>query len=188
MESVRGGECYKFDRTYPENAPHHLAIIPFTRNAIGPVDYTTGGFSNSNFPHLTTYGFELALPVLLESGIMHYTDTPQATFGLPPYAVEFLKNIPVVWDDSKYIAGYPGSEVVLARRRNDIWFIAGINGEPVEKELTIDLSPTGESPETLDLIEDGPGNAELRETRFEVRSGKVTLHLKPYGGFVGTWE
>ena len=63
----------------------------------GPLDYTPGGFSDHFYPHLTSYGFELAIPVILESGIMHHSDTPEKTMGLPPYAVNFLKKLPVVW-------------------------------------------------------------------------------------------
>ena len=55
--------------------------------------------------------------MILESGIMHHADTPEQTLGLPDYAVTFLKEIPVAWDDTKYIAGYPGKDVVIARKR-----------------------------------------------------------------------
>ncbi len=119
MESVRGAECYKFAPEFPAKGPSHITILPFTRNAVGPCDYTTGGFSDSEYPHLTTYGFELALPLILESGIMHHSDSPEMTLSLPSYAVDFLKEIPVTWDDTKYLAGYPGKDVVIARKKSD---------------------------------------------------------------------
>jgi hypothetical protein len=188
MESVRGEECYKFDAQFPIRAPHNMAILPFTRNAVGPVDYTPGGFSDHNHPHLTTYGFELAVPVILESGIMHHSDTPERTFSLPSFAVDFLKRIPVAWDDTRYIAGYPGKDVVLARRAGDSWYIGGINGEDITKELTVDLSLTGELPGSIEIIGDGDSARDLQLSGAEVKEGKLTIQMQPYGGFVGYWE
>lgn len=188
MEAVKGGECYKFDPDYPERAPSYIAALPFTRNAVGPVDYTTGGFSDHTYPHLTTYGFELALPVVLESGIMHHMDTPEKTLGLPAFAVDFLKKIPVTWDDTRYIAGYPGREVVIARKKGNTWYIGGINGEARSKDLTLDLFLTGETPEAFILIGDGPSHRSLETSRVKTKNGTVTIHLKPYGGFTGMFR
>ena len=188
MEAVRGGECYRFDSKYPESAPSHLAIVPFTRNAVGPADYTPGGFSDNTYPHLTTFAFELALPVVFESGIMHYKDTPEQTMALPVYAINFLKEMPVVWDDTKYIAGYPGKDAVIARRKGKRWYIAGINGEAFEKELTIDLSITGDAPSSVEIISDGASARELQYDSLDSNNGKLTIHMKPFGGFAGFWE
>ena len=188
MEAVRGEECYKFDRRYPEKAPGDMTILPFTRNAVGPVDYTPGGFSDHTYPHLTTYGFELAVPVLLESGIMHHSDTPERTLDLPEFAVEFLKEIPVVWDETRYLGGYPGSYVVLARRSGDRWYIAGVNGQNETKEITVDLSRTGKIPETILWIGDGTSPRDLQSRQLAPDGGALTLNLEPYGGFTGFWN
>jgi len=188
MEAVRGGESYKFDASYPEKAPAHLAIVPYTRNVVGPVDYTPCGFTEHNYPHLTTYGFELALPVLFESGLMHYMDTPEKTMSLPEVVIDFLKALPVVWDESRFIAGYPGREVVIARRYGEKWFIAGINGENRNKELVVDLSITGSSPAQIQLITDGNARGIMEHRTVNVTGGKLNLTMLPYGGFAGEWE
>jgi hypothetical protein len=187
MEAVKGGECYRFDSKFPEKAPSHLAILPFSRNAVGPCDYTPGGYSDSRFPHLSTYGFELALPVVIESGIMHHMDTPAKTLGLPDYAVNFLKDIPVVWDETHYITGYPGKEVVIARRNGERWYIGGINGENISKEITLDLSVTSAAPAELSLIVDGNSARDLQISKMKPADGKVTIQLQPFGGFAGSW-
>jgi alpha-glucosidase len=187
-EAVRGEECYLFDSRFPVMAPYNMTILPFTRNAIGPVDYTPGGYSDNTYPHLTTFGFELALPVILESGIMHHADTPGQTLGLPSYAVSFLKEIPVVWEETRFLAGYPGREVVLARKNGNRWYIAGINGEDIAKEITIDLSPLGEIPADIPLIMDGEGACNLVRSTVQPSDGKLTVELKPYAGFAGYWE
>lgn len=188
MESVRGEECYIFDPLFPELAPGNMCILPFTRNAVGPVDYTPGGFSDNTYPHLSTYGFELALSVILETGIMHHADTPAQTLGLPPYAVDFLKKVPVVWDETRFLSGYPGKEVLIARKNGERWYIGGINGENVEKELSIDLNPLGTVPSNIAIIVDGNGPRDLQSETVEPVAGKLSIRLRPYGGFTGSWE
>lgn len=188
MEAVRGGESYKFDGQFPEKAPAHLAIVPYTRNVVGPVDYTPGGFSDHRYPHLTTFGFELALPVILESGIMHYMDTHEKTETLPPQVVTFLRDLPVTWDETRFLGGYPGKDAVLARRKGDRWYLAGINGENRSKEITVDLSLTGSNPVEIQMLTDGMEKGVLLHRTLEAKEGKVTLQLMPYGGFAGFWE
>jgi len=188
MEAVRGEECYIFDPRFPDLAPPNMAILPFTRNAVGPVDYTPLGFSDNTYPHLTTYGFELALPVILESGILHLADTPESILRLPPYAFEFLKNIPVVWDETRFLNGYPGKEVVIARRSGTRWYIAGVNGENLSKVLSVDLPDLGEKPLSIKLLVDGEGPGELQSMTLEPDDGRLNLALLPYGGFAGYWD
>ena len=188
MEAVRGGENYRYDRAFPERAPSHLAIVPYTRNAVGPADYTPGTFSDHNYPHLTTYGFELALTVIIESGIMHYSDTPEKTMELPVFAIDFLREIPVVWDDTRYLAGFPGKDAVIARKSGPRWYIAGINGEDIHKELTFQLPEMDGVPGHFRLIRDGESDRDLQLTGLQVRDGKLTVTMKPFGGFAGYLE
>ena len=188
MEAVRGGECYKFDRDFPGGAPSHLATIPFTRNVVGPCDYTPGGFSNSTYPHLTSYAFELALPIVIESGIMHYTDTPQKTRNLPDHVQEFLRDIPVCWEETRYLAGYPGRDAVIARRKGSVWYIGGINGEPIEKDIKLDISALGSAGNELEVIQDGAAAGRLQKSRISPVENSFTAHLQPYGGFVATLD
>jgi len=188
MEAVRGEECYIFDPLFPELAPGNMTILPFTRNAVGPVDYTPCGFSDNTYAHLTTYGFELSLPILLESGIMHYADTPDRARALPPKALDFFKQVPVVWEDTKYLSGYPGKDVVIARKSSNRWYIAGVNGEKIEKDLTIDLSSLGNIPSEIEMIVDGDGPRDLQTAVLVPEDGKISIRLMPYGGFTGSWE
>ncbi|MFO7935844.1 MAG: glycoside hydrolase family 97 catalytic domain-containing protein [Bacteroidales bacterium] len=188
MEAIRGGESYKFDRAFPGKAPSHLAIVPYTRNVVGPVDYTPCTFSDHTYPHLTTFGFELALPVIIESGIMHYSDTPEKTMELPGFAIDFLRRIPVAWDDTRYLAGFPGKDVVIARKSGSGWYIGGINGENIRKELTFTLPENVEAPASFRLIQDGESDTDLIMTTPVVEDGTLTVTLKPYGGFAGYRE
>ena len=129
MEAVRGEECYIFDDKYPERAPVQSTITPFTRNAVGPMDYTPVTFSNNRYAHLNTSVQELALAVLFESGWVHFADKAESYLGLPSLPKQFLRELPVAWDDTRFVDGYPGQWVSLARRSGQTWYVVAVNGE-----------------------------------------------------------
>ncbi|MFA9389593.1 MAG: glycoside hydrolase family 97 catalytic domain-containing protein [Prolixibacteraceae bacterium] len=187
MEAIRGGECYIFAKDYPEKAPKHLSLVPFLRNVVGPCDYTPGGFSDNILPHLTSFGFELAIPVVIESGITHYTETPKGISALPDFAVKFLSELPVVWDETKLISGYPGENAVMARRSGETWYIGGINGTQETKTFHIDLSDLGVKGKTITIISDGDDFKKLQIKKTEVDQAISVKTLK-YGGFVAKIE
>ena len=83
MEAVRGEECYIFDPQFPTEAPCHNTILPFTRNVVGPMDYTPVMFADNVYPHLTTNAHELALSVVFESGWLHFADGVKRTSTCP---------------------------------------------------------------------------------------------------------
>ena len=91
---------------------------------IGPMDYTPCAFSDSQNPHITTNAHELALTVLFESGLQHLADSPESFLAQPQEVQQFLGQLPTVWDETRFVCGYPGESVVLARRHGDIWYVA----------------------------------------------------------------
>lgn len=183
MEAIRGGESYIFDREYPEKAPKHLAIAAFSRGVIGPTDYTPGGFANNTYPFKTTLAFELALPIIFESGITHFVDPPAALEEQAPFVIDFLKNIPVVWDELIYLDGYPGEYLVLARRKGDLWYLAAINAQTVPQQVNIDVSSLTISKQ-LNLLTDGKQARNLELKTMELIEGKLITSINAMGGFV----
>ncbi len=183
-EAIRGAESYLFDSSFPDKAPAHLAIVPFTRGVVGPTDYTPGGFSDRKYPHITSFGFEIALPVILESGITHYVDAPSVYSKMPEFVIGFLKDVPVLWDEMIFLDGYPGKYVVLARRSGDKWFLAGINGQNHNQLVRIDFSQKIKNG-TLKIITDGNDDRTLVEKELTVKDGIYEINLMPYGGFAG---
>ena len=115
-EGVYGAEWYNNVPTFTKKAASHNATLPFTRNVIGPMDYTPCAFSDSQHPHITSHAHELALTVLYESGLQHLADRPESFLAQPAEVQQFLSHLPNVWDDTRYVAGYPGESAVLARR------------------------------------------------------------------------
>jgi alpha-glucosidase len=133
----------------------------------------------------TTSGFELALAILFTSGIQHYAEIPEGMAKAPEYVRALLKEIPDVWDDSKFIDGYPGKFAVFARRGEGRWYVAGINGEATERELLLDLSElSGRGSGTL-ITDGGAGNLSFRQESVRLASDKkLKITLQPRGGFV----
>ncbi|OJU50624.1 MAG: alpha-glucosidase, partial [Bacteroidales bacterium 45-6] len=136
-EGVRGAEWYNNGPEFTPAAPEHNATLPFTRNVVGSMDYTPVTFTNSQYPHITSYGHELALSVVFESGFQHLADRPEGYYALPDAAKTFLKDVPNTWDNTKLLDGYPGRDIILARQKGSHWYIGGINGENVEKMKTL---------------------------------------------------
>ncbi|SFQ25439.1 glycoside hydrolase family 97 catalytic domain-containing protein [Hymenobacter arizonensis] len=162
--------------------PTHCAVLPFTRNAVGPMDFTPVCFSEiPNRKHITTNGFELALSVVFQSGIQHYVEVPEGMAQQPPYVVDFLRNLPARWDDVKFLDGFPGEFAVVARPAKGKWYVAGINGNATDKTITLDMSKLGAASGGT-LITEG-GTARNFSTR-RVSGGTLTLPLKARGGFV----
>ncbi len=182
MESVRGAESYSFDKAYPAYAPAQNTIIPFTRNVLGPMDYTPVTFTNQEYPHITTLAHELALSIVFESGIQHFADRVSAYKELPVEVKDFLKNVPVTWDETKLLSGYPGKDVVIARKKGTTWYIAGINGEEISKEMTVDLSQLDVPAQNWNLIIDGIKSN--FQTSLVKDASVLKISLNSYGGFV----
>ena len=86
MEAVFGAEQYNNGSRMTKVAAQLNTTLPFTRNVIGPMDYTPVTFTNSQHPHLTSYAHELALAVAFESGIQHMADRPEGFYALPDAA------------------------------------------------------------------------------------------------------
>ena len=115
-------------------------------------------------------------------------DRPEGYYELPDAAKSFLKEVPCSWDNTKFISGYPGSEVVLARQKGDNWYIGGISSERREKNKTVKLDFLTEGIKyKLTLISDGEHDKVLK-TKYMVVDNKSTFAVKLLrrGGFVAS--
>jgi alpha-glucosidase len=186
MESIRGLEFVTFEQANADQEPSHATMLPFTRNVFDPMDFTPMVLDRINrIERRTTSAFELALPILFTSGIQHYAEIPDGMAKAPDYVRDFLKRVPAVWDDVKFIAGSPGDYVVLARKSGRRWFVAGINGEPTNRAVALDLSRL-RARGTATLIGDGDGgNLSFRRETLKIAPNQpIDLLLPPHGGFV----
>jgi hypothetical protein len=185
-EAVKGFEMVTFMQDVADVEANHCAMLPFTRNAFDPMDFTPMNLYKVNSPvqRKTTSGFELALSVVFLSGIQHFAESPDGMKQVPGYVSNFLQTLPANWDDVKFIDGYPGKLVVIARRKGTTWYIAGINGEPVEKKILLNLAWLNDKKGTL--ITDGETGTSFGQQTITAAKA-VELNLKPNGGFVITF-
>ena len=171
-EGVYGAEWYNNVPTFTNKAAAHNATLPFTRNVIGPMDYTPCAFSDSQHPHITTHAHELALTVLFESGLQHLADRPESFLAQPKEVQDFLSQLPAAWDETRFIGGYPGEYAVIARRKGQTWYVAGINGTDEVKSISLDLKNIQNEVTLGDAIS-GEG-----------RNGGISMTIKKAAGHV----
>jgi alpha-glucosidase len=189
-EAIYGMEMVTFDQRAADKQANHCAMLPFTRNAFDPMDFTPmnlTGLTSSTCIRKTTPAFELALSVLFLSGIQHYAQAPEGMVRVPNDVKVFLKKLPDNWDDVKFLEGYPGKYVVIARRSGNRWYITGINGEAIEKKINLDVSSLKKSKATL--FTDGTKGELFSKTILNTATQKkCTITLNANGGFVMVLE
>jgi len=139
-EGVMGNEYYKFSN---KMSPEHNVKLAFTRMLAGQMDYTPGGFLNvtkeqfkKQTPTLVwnTRAAELSKFVIYESPLTVVCDHPDHILNQP--GADFLKIVPTTWDDIRFLDGYPGEFVAIAKRTGNEWFVGAMNNSK-EKEITI---------------------------------------------------
>ncbi|MEO0055953.1 MAG: hypothetical protein RLZZ50_1900, partial [Verrucomicrobiota bacterium] len=186
VEAVRGYEFITFEQPNADRAPAHIAMLPFARNVFDPMDFTPLCLEGpGKIKRRTTVGCELATTVLYTSGVQHYVEIPEVMAKQPDYVRTFLREIPVAWEESRFLAGYPGKLAVFARRGVDgRWWIGGVNGEAEAKTVEIPLAAIGLKKGVFAVIEDAAaGGFAQREQKFSADSMTLRVELKPYGGF-----
>jgi len=183
MEAIRGEEYVTFGQYFADNQPSHCAMLPFTRNLFDPMDFTPVNFSGiPNLKRKTTSGFEIALSVLFTSGIQHIAEIPTGMAAQKDFVKEYMSSLPETWDDVKFIDGYPGKYVVLARRKGNRWYIAGINGENKTHKITLNVPFISKSTKGFIITDlDNAKDFVKKDIDF---SGPINITMQAYGGFV----
>jgi alpha-glucosidase len=198
FEGVHGLENNKWT---DDVTPTHNVTLPFTRMLAGPMDYTPGAMLNAqprNFRaifdrpmSIGTRAHQLAMYVVYESPLQMLADSP-SEYEREPEAMEWLRAVPVTWDETRALDGVAGSHVLLARRHGSEWFVGAMTNLSA-RTLTLDLSFLGAGTWTMDAWSDGinadrNGMDFRKETRPVSASDKLTLTLAPGGGWVGRFR
>lgn len=177
FEAVNGAEHYTY--TNPPT-PSFNTVLPFTRNVIGPMDYTPVTFSAKN--RTTTAAHELALSVVYQSGWQHFADSIASYDASPGEA--FLKTVPAAWDETRFVAGYPGDYAVLARRKGTQWFLGAINaGTARSVAAPLSFLSAGAS-YRAEIYKDGSTGSAIAASQQTVKAtDTLTLNLPANGGY-----
>lgn len=145
-EAVMGMEHAMEESDFEKKRAQHIVMLAYTRNVVAPVDFTPIVLSKSwndkegrLIERSTTAAFELALPIVLHSGIQHYGLVPEDMQKFPSFVFNYLKKVPTHWDELRYIDGYPGKYIILARRLGEHWFVTAINAskKTIEKDVSL---------------------------------------------------
>jgi hypothetical protein len=172
LEGIRGAEQM-------QTRAATNTIFPFTRNVVGGMDYTPVTWVVPDRD--TTDAHEVALAVVYESGWTHPADRPE-TYEAHPEALRTLNQIPTVWDETRLLAGAPGTEAVVARRSADRWWIGGISATAA-RTFSTGLSFLGTGRYLAETLRDGDHGL-VRETRIVTRTDTLAVPQPANGGFV----
>ena len=183
MEGVQGAEYHKWDRK--PVTPEHNCTLPYTRNVVGPMDYTPVTFSAVR--RTSSLAHELALSVVFESAWQHFADSP-TSYRKHPAAVEFLKLVPTAWDETHFLAGRPGELVCIARRKGDAWFL-GVIAAGDERTIELPLSFLGDGTYEMTLCEDNETAERFDvETKSMTGTDRLQAKLKANGGLAAHFK
>jgi hypothetical protein len=124
--------------------------------------------------------------VIFQSSWLHFAERVSVIRELPEFASTFLKEIPVSWDRTKLLSGYPGDFVVLARENNGIWYFGGINGSDEPRSVELNLPFIDEGSYLAEIITDGEKDRSFMYYKKPFTSTtSLMLEMKPFGGFTG---
>ena len=189
-EAVLASENLHFGQGACDAEAFNGCIHPFIRNTVGSMDFggsTLNKFYNADNQHgtvrRTSDVYALATAVLFQSSVQHFAMAPNNLTDAPQWAVDFMKAVPTTWDEVKFIDGYPGKYVILARRCGDKWFVVGINADkqPLKKTVTL---PMFEKNSQLTVYSD---DAQLQGSVKQVKQNKkqqLTMVIPTNGGIV----
>lgn len=188
QEGVMGAEWSKMKTIV---TPAHNLMLPYTRMLAGPIDYTPGGFRNgtpatfqvrAEMPLVqNSRGQELAKYVVYDSPLQMVSDDPDAYRDAEGF--DFIRKVPTAWDETRFLSGEPGRDIVLARRQGTTWYVGAMSADEgtTTKRVKLDFLPAGRYKATI--WEDGatPNNVRLREVDVTPRDA-LALELAAAGG------
>ena len=190
-EAVLASENLHFSQGMCDAEAQNASIHPYVRNTVGSMDF--GGsalnkyYSSNNeakgSKRMTSDVFALATAVLFQSPVQHFALAPNNLTDAPSWAIDFMKNVPTTWDDVRFIDGYPGKYVVLARRHGNDWYYAGVSADKTPVKLTVEL-PEEMRGASLSLYSDNKDLVGSKTDCKPDKKGKVKITIPANGGFV----
>ena len=191
-EAVLASENLHFGQGACDAEAFNACIHPFVRNTVGSMDFGgstlnkrwSAGNDRGNYRR-TSDVFALATAVLFQSAVQHFALAPNNLTDAPAWAIDFMKQVPTTWDDVKFIDGYPGKYVILARRHADQWFVVGINAQKETLKLNLRLAMFEAGSKVPLYSDDTLLNGSLKELKLNKKQ-EMKLALPCKGGLVSS--
>ena len=191
-EAVLASENLYFSQGFCEMEARHACLHPFVRNAVASMEY--GGTVLQKRLHKeagkgntrrTSDVFELATAVVFQSSGQNFALTPRNLTEQPQFEIDFMKGVPTTWDETRFIDGYPGRYVIMARRSGNKWYVAGLNAQEQAVELTIQL-PMFDAGSTLTVYGDDEKLEGSMTTTVLGKKQQLSVTIPQNGGIVIT--
>ncbi len=188
-EAVLASENLVFQQHFCDNEAFNACLHPFIRNTLGCMEFG-GTFLNKRLNRgndggtirRTTDVFQLATSILFQNPIQNFALAPNNLTDAPKVCIDFMKQVPTTWDETRFIDGYPGKYIVLARRHGMTWYVAAINAMKETLEVEVDLSML--AGKTASLYYDGKKQEPLLKEQLVKANGKLKLTVQSQGGAV----
>ena len=188
-EAVLASENLVFSQHFCDNEAFNATLHPFIRNAVGCMEFG-GVFLNKRLNRSndggtirrTTDIFQLATAVLFQNPIQNFALAPNNLTDAPQICLDFMKQVPTTWDETRFIDGYPGRYIVLARRHGNTWYIAAVNATAEPLKLKLDL-PMLAGQEVSLYSDDKKMQPQLKLQKIKT-DGSLQLTVQPQGGAV----
>ena len=188
-EAVLASENLVFQQHFCDNEAFNACLHPFIRNTLGCMEFG-GTFLNKRLNRgndggtirRTTDVFQLATSILFQNPIQNFALAPNNLTDAPKVCIDFMKQVPTTWDETRFIDGYPGKYIVLARRHGMTWYVAAINAMKETLEVEVDLSML--AGKTASLYYDGKKQEPLLKEQLVKADGKLKLTVQSQGGAV----
>ena len=188
-EAVLASENLFFGEGATYTEPFDLTLHPFCRNATASMDW--GGIimnkwmsrdNQSRHTRKTTDIFEMASGLIMQTSVQCVAMQPNNLNELQQFEMDFLRQLPTTWQETRFIEGYPGKYVVMARKAtNGQWYIAGLNAQKQPLNLTLNLSAfSGLSKLYIDNQKGEPTLTPLKTDK----KGNVKVTILPNGGLI----
>ena len=188
-EAVLASENLFFGEGATISESFDLTLHPFCRNATASMDW--GGIimnkfmstdNKSRHSRKTTDIFELASGITMQTSVQCVAMQPNNLQELPQFEMDFLRELPTTWAETRFIDGYPGKYVVMARKAtNGKWYIAGLNAQKEPLSLTLDLKVYGDMTK---LLVDDKKMQPVQTALKKDKKGKVKVVIQPNGGLI----
>jgi len=164
-EAVLASENLYFSQDFCNMEARHACLHPFVRNTVASMEY--GGTAlqkrlhrepNKGNTRRTSDVFELGTAIAFQSSGQNFALTPRNLTEQPAFEIDFMRQVPTQWDETRFIDGYPGKYIVLARRSGDRWYVCALNGQKQVQNVKVELPML--AGKQVNWLSDGPdGNS-----------------------------
>jgi len=193
-EAVLASENLHFGQGACDAEARNACTHTFIRNTVGSMDFggsTLNKYYNADNQHgsirRTSDVFALSTAVLFQSSVQHFAMAPNNLTDAPDWAVQFMKDVPTTWDEVKFIDGYPGKYVIMARRCGQRWYIAGINAQKEPVAIKLDLTTFFKKGAAITTYtDDAQLNGAMRQMTFNAKP--LAINIPENGGIVITGD